>query len=190
MVFSDNVMSKIDQTQDLGYSSWQEKGITLADVLQKLKDDLAMQLAVLADAKRAVQHLQVAIAAIERDEAESKRQVKHQRPTSKRGYLSNAVIEALREGIGNVSLITKRVKQQGIETTQQSVSNAIQRLQIKRKIQFDQKLRRWTLATNTGSLEDGIANKVLAPEMQSGAMNGGSHPLSPLTGFEGPTDRR
>lgn len=162
----------------------------VANVLQKLKDDLAAQLAALADVKRAVQHLEVAIAAIEKDEAESKKLAERQRPTGKRGYLTNAIIEALQEGIGTASLITKRLNQQGIETTKPSVSNAIQRLQAKQKVHFDPKLQKWVLAPDAGSPDEEVSNKVLAPEEQSEALNGGSRPLPPLTGFEVSADRR
>ena len=94
---------------------------------------------------QAVQHLQVAIAAIERGEAETQKRIEQYGQPSKRGYLTKVVIEALREGIGAVSLIVRYAEEQGIKTTGPSVSNAIQRLQEKKIVQYDLKKQIWTL---------------------------------------------
>jgi hypothetical protein len=149
-------MSMVDQTPDLGYDDEQEGRITVADVLQRLKEELAAQRATLADAKRAVQHLELAIGAIERDEAESKKQIARQRPTSKRGYLANAVIESLQEGVGTVSAIVRRLQQQGITTTKPSVSNVIQRLQARRQIHFDKMKQMWVLSATQEDQTDTV----------------------------------
>jgi hypothetical protein len=142
----------------------------VADVLQKLKEELAAQQVALAEAKRAVQHLQIAIAAIERDEAETKKQIEHQRPTNKRGYLIKVVIEALRDGIGTVSPIVHYAKQRGIKTTGQSVSNAIYRMQHKGKIRYDPKKQIWILVAESSSPSNGEDNKVSAPDVPSEAV--------------------
>ena len=79
----------------------------MADVLQNLKEELAAQRARLADAMQAVQHLQVAIAAIERKEAEAKKRLEQCGHLGKRGYLTKVVIEALQKEIGAVSSIVR-----------------------------------------------------------------------------------
>jgi hypothetical protein len=163
-------MSIIDQTSDSGYKDSQGERVTMADVLQKLKEELKAQRITLADAKLAIQHLELAIGAIERNQAETKRRIEHQRPTVKRGYLSRAVIEAIRDGIGTASAIVSHLAQQGITTAQPSVSNAINRLQGKKQIHYDLKLRRWVLTANTGSIDEDGANKVSAPDVLSGAV--------------------
>ncbi len=150
----------------------------MADVLQKLKGELEEQRAALADAKRAVQHLEVAIAAIERDEAELKKQKESQRPVSKRGYLSRAILDAIGVGIGTASTIVSHLSRQGIETTQPSVSNAIGRLQRSGQISWDLKSRRWVLTAHSGALDEGSANKVSAPDGSPGPESGGSLLLS------------
>ncbi len=168
-------MSNIAAQCESGYTGIAGGAITVADVLQQLRADLEAQLATLADATRAVQHLRVAIAAIERDESETKKQIEHQRPTCRRGYLSRAVIDAMREGVGTVALLVKHLKRQGINTTGPSVSNVIQRLQEKKLVHFDSRKQKWVLSADRSqpamaSFEEGEANKVSAPDVPSGAV--------------------
>jgi hypothetical protein len=68
----------IDLASDFGYRDGQGDRIAVADVLQKLKEDLEERRAALAVAKRAVEHLEIAIGAIERREAEAKKCVERQ----------------------------------------------------------------------------------------------------------------
>ena len=138
-------MSIIEPMRDIHYKEARGGRTTLADVLQNLKEELAAQRARLADAMQAVQHLQVAIAAIERKEAEAKKRIEQCGHLGKRGYLTKVVIEALQKGIGAVSSIVRYAEEQGIKTTGPSVSNAIQHLQEKKIVQYDLKKQIWTL---------------------------------------------
>lgn len=142
-----------------------EERVTVADVLQKLKEDLAAQQAVLADAQHAVRQLQVAIAAIEKVETQSKSEIKYQRPARRRGQLQRAVIEAMREGIGTVGPIVRHLDLRGIKTTPASVSNVIQRLQRKKQIHTDPRTQRWVLTASSGNGEAAAkANGALSQE--------------------------
>ncbi|MBJ7532763.1 hypothetical protein JDN40_01325 [Rhodomicrobium vannielii ATCC 17100] len=168
-------MSEVDQPTESVYYDQQWRRVTVADVLKKLKEDLEARRAQLAEAKRAVQHLEIAIAAIERDEADSKKRIQNQRQTTKRGHLSRAILDALRDGIGTASAIVDHLERQGIKTTQPSVSNAIQRLQGKH-VRWSLEKKRWVLMEDIGSLTEDGAQKVSAPDVASEAVNSGSLP--------------
>ncbi len=165
-------MEMVDQHPAIDYYDSQERQIIVADVLSDLREQLAAQRTMFANVKRAIQQLEVAIAAIERDEAESKKQLEPQRTGSRRGYLSKAVLDAIRIGIGTASTITGHLGHNGIAVSQPSVSNAIGRLQRSGQIVWDLKLRRWILASNSGSSEEDQANKVSASDGTSEAGNG------------------
>jgi arginine repressor len=95
--------------------------------------------------------LQIAIAAIERDEVESKNRIERQRPTRKRGQLQEAVIAMVGHRIGTVAAIVAQLGECGIRTTPASVSNVIQRLQGKKQIHYDQSERKWVLTVSDGN---------------------------------------
>jgi DNA-binding transcriptional ArsR family regulator len=168
-------MSEVDQPTETVYYDQQLRRVTVADVLKKLKEDLEARRAQLAEAKRAVQHLEIAIAAIERDEADSKKRIQNQRQTTKRGHLSRAILDALRDGIGTASAIVDHLERQGIKTTQPSVSNAIQRLQGK-YVRWSLEKKMWVLTADDGFFSEEGTEKASAPDVPSGAVNGGSLP--------------
>ncbi|MBT3069472.1 hypothetical protein KKP04_01125 [Rhodomicrobium sp. Az07] len=163
-------MSDVDETTESIYYDQQWKRVTVADVLKRLREELKAQRALLAETKRAVEHLEIAIAAIERDEARVERH-----GTNKRGIVARGVLDAIRDGIGTPSAIVDYLERQGIKTKQPSVSNAIQRLQGKH-VRWSLEKKRWVLMEDIGSLTEDGAKKVSAPDVASEAVNSGSLP--------------
>jgi integrase len=131
------VMSKVDYERLEGYEVTIEEVLSVSEVLAKLKEDLAAEEAAHKRAALAIQQLRVAISAIERDMATSESAKRNQRPSRKRGDLSRAILDAVREGVGSVGLLEKRLDERGIKTTRASISNAIQRLQRSKLIIHD-----------------------------------------------------
>jgi hypothetical protein len=170
-------MNIVDDQLDMGYTSTEQEGINVADVLENLRAELARQEVIFADSKHAIRQLRAAIDAVERVRALSNPDGEHQHHLKIRGYLIDGIIDALRDGIGAVGPIVQHLERQGIKTTKASVSNTLNRLQSKKQVRHDQKKQLWFLTE---------------PENNAGHTNGASH--SPLMnsapdGNPGPKNR-
>lgn len=135
-----------------------ESEVAVADVLEKLKADLANEMAVLQRASVAVQHLKVAIAAIERDiEAVSDVRGGGRTTRRKRGFLSKAILDCAREGIGTVGLMKDELSRMGVASSGAAISSAIQRLQNKKLIRYDLQTAKWVCLADADESADVIA---------------------------------
>lgn len=156
-----------------------DEEIAVADVLAKLKEDLQREETELERATLAVRHLRVAIAAIEQAMTNNAASVSaaNTRPTRKRGYLARGVIDAVRDGAGTVAAIRIYLSNKGIQTTGNSISNALSRLHAKGAISLDTAQSRWLIRAGqeTGSeYEEGPTEGTEGPLQTNGTA--GSHP--------------
>lgn len=135
--------------------------VTVSDVLEKLKADLATEEATAQRAATAAKQLRVAIAAIERDIAATGREDSKRQPRNRRGAISRAILDCIRDGVGTVGSIRNRLAERGINTSGPSISNAIQRMLDKRSIAYSSKDEKYIIV----ELETATPEKQTAPTM-------------------------
>lgn len=123
------------------------------DILAKLKAELKGHLEILVRSKTAAQELRLAIAAIEQSrkpQTEAARAVESTKPSRpdklvRRGELKRALLDCLRSGIGARSEFEEALKERGIETSPNSISNALHRMTSKREILWDNQRKVYVL---------------------------------------------
>lgn len=122
------------------------------DILAKLKAELERHLAILANSKTVVQELRLAIAAIEGSRQPLKETKQASTPTKlvRRGELKRALLDCLRSGIGARSAFEEALKERGIETSANSISNALNRMCGKKEIRWDPHKKVYALRTEEG----------------------------------------
>lgn len=108
------------------------------DVLDALKRELAEHRAAEKAAANAARELEVAIAAIERSRSKSAAPTSRQNPI-KRGRLSDAIIQLVADGRGWRSTMESDLREMGLPTNGNSISNALNRLLRKGEIRYDGK---------------------------------------------------
>ena len=162
-------MSKFDGLRISRYTSNHGGEVTIMVVLENLKAQLALEQEALKKATSQVRQLNIAIEALERDAAAQAHAIQTQRPTRKRGHLSKAILDCIREGIGTVSLIHKTLEERGVVTTGPSISNAIQRLQGKHVIETDLGRKLWVIkeTSDTQPRHEETGRNELSPRSDS-----------------------
>ncbi len=136
------------------------------DILARLKADLEQQLAVLARSKVAAQELRLAIAAIEAAREPQKEPKGTQTPKLvRRGELKRALLDCLHHGIGARAAFDEALKERGIETSPNSISNALHRMTGKKEIRWDPHQKVYLLAN-----EEGPSTKMERPLQSNGAV--------------------
>lgn len=138
-------MRILDFRGPMRYEDGDSPDVTVMDLIDSLKEQLMEEEQRLAKATLRIKQLKVAIAALERDAAAQADAVEGQRPTRKRGAVSKAVLDCLRQGIGTVALIKKTLMDKGVTASSNSISNAINRLQARRVVAHDAQLGRWVV---------------------------------------------
>lgn len=141
------------------------------DILSKLKAELDGHLEILARSKTAAQELRLAIAAIEQSR---KPQVDITRPITsckkpaslgklvRRGELKRALLDCLHNGIGARSEFEEALKERGIETSPNSISNALHRMTSKSEIRWDNHRKVYVLRN-----AEGPAGETARPSQES-----------------------
>jgi hypothetical protein len=142
------------------------------DLLARLKSDLQRELAALAKAKVNVQELKAAIAAVE-DTREPQEEANREQPARvvRRGDLKRALLDCLREGIGARTKFDAALKLRGVETSSNSISNALNRMAKKKEIRWDAQSKVYVLAD-----EEGLSTGMERPHQSNGAT--GSHTVA------------
>jgi hypothetical protein len=114
------------------------------DLITRLKKELEGQIALIAAAQTEVRQLQLAIAAIEQDRRDQRRKAAaaddadgDTRAIVRRGELRRGLLDCLRNGIVRRSEFDAALRQRGIATTPNSISNALNRMTGKREIRWD-----------------------------------------------------
>lgn len=135
----------------VGYVSPQAKGaLVMSKTLDNLKRDLESAVANLAAANLEVEHIRLAISAIE-DSPEPRRSTRTGAKIRKRGAVSRVVLDCIREGVGQVRLIKQTLDDRGHKLTSGSISNAIARLQERELIRHDHSIKKWVIRDLSGS---------------------------------------
>lgn len=142
------------------------------DILSTLKAELQGHLEILARSKTAAQELRLAIAAIEqsrRPQVDTVRPVTSRKPSSlstlvRRGELKRALLDCLHSGIGARSAFEEALKERGIETSANSISNALHRMATKGEIRWDNRRKIYILRNAEGS-----AGETAKPSQEDGA---------------------
>lgn len=118
------------------------------DILATLKADLNQRLQQLLDCKRNVQELRLAIEAIEKSrqtQAENKRASDAPPKVVRRGELKRALLDCIRSGVGARSAFENALMERGIETSPNSISNALHRMMTKNEIRWDNQQKMYVL---------------------------------------------
>jgi hypothetical protein len=124
------------------------------DILVKLKREFEQQLVVLAAAKTAVAELRLAIAAVEdsrRCQITNALQPPCGGKALKRGTLKSALLDCLNSGIGARSAFEEALKERGIETSANSISNALYRMMLQKEIGWDPRRKAYFIRNEEGS---------------------------------------
>ena len=122
----------------------------MSKTLDNLKRDLESAVANLAAASLEVEHIRLAIAAIE-GSPESGRSPPAGAKPRKRGSVSRVVLDCIRDGVGQVRLIKQTLDDRGHKLTSGSISNAISRLQERELICHDHSINKWVIRDLSGS---------------------------------------
>lgn len=145
------------------------------DLVTRLRKELDQQQALIAQAQTRVRQLRLAIAAIEQDyRAQCDEPVPSDwggieaRPIVRRGELRRALLDCLRNGVMRRSAFGAALKDRGIITTSNSISNALNRLTAKREIRWDPQKRVYLLN------EEGLTTDVARPLQLNGVASNGA----------------
>ena len=144
----------------------------MSKTLDNLKRDLESALSSMAAASLEVEHIRLAIDAIESGPRtrEPTTSTRHAFKLRKRGSVSRAVLDCLRDGIGQVRLIKKTLDERGHDLSANSISNAISRLQEKKIVRHDLIANRWVIIELSGSSKaEGPEDYSLGPLHLNGA---------------------
>jgi hypothetical protein len=118
------------------------------DVLSALKRELAEHRSAEKIAANAARELELAIAAIERSRSSMATRTTRQNPI-RRGQLSNAILQLIAEGRGLRATMESDLRELGLPTNGNSISNALNRLSRKGEIKYDSKTGRYSALSGT-----------------------------------------
>lgn len=113
-------------------------------------------------------------------------------PKRRRGEVMKAVLDAIREGSGNVQEIRQACAARGLDVSSNSVSNTISRLQKKRSVLWSKDLDRWVaIAANRDELMRDLRDSLnaegsKADASEPSALNGATSSYT-RAASEGPT---
>lgn len=114
------------------------------DLVTRLRKELEQKQTLLAQTRTEVRQLRLAISAIEQDNCPQPEDViaassgdSDVRSIVRRGELRRALLDCMRSGIVQRRAFDAALKDRGIVTTSNSISNALNRMSNKREIRWD-----------------------------------------------------
>lgn len=122
--------------------------MSVDDVLERLKAELRDREQRVAAEQSAICDLRLAIKGIEGGRQDQP--VAEGRRKGRRGFLKRALLDCLRDGIGDRADIGRRLAEMGVKSSASSISNAIYRAQVAGEIGYDPVREIYTLKNDEG----------------------------------------